>query len=154
MVLRYAARRGDPGIDLAVPADRGRSSRWLGADGGCRLDRRSTAPGERPEPAAGRTALGVGPAVAPWQPRLDGRLGDALVPVRGDQVLLQLRFLGEDDVPGLGARFRVHGSPERGANGPTPRSSAARPPDRDPIARPLVRRGMGRALDRIFVSFA
>src|SRR5262245_26201234 len=128
MVLRYADWRDDPGVDLAVPADRGRSPRWVGADGGCRPDRRSAAPGGGPEPPAGRRALGVGPAMVNWQHRLDGRLRNAVVPVRGDQMLLQLRFLGENDVPGAGTCFRVHGPPAPGAHGPNPRSGAARAP--------------------------
>ena len=69
-----------------------------------------------------------------------------------DQVLLQLSVLGEDDLAAPGADFHLHRSAPRDPDEPLRRSSAAGPSDRNRVACPVVWRGLGRTLDRIFVT--
>src|SRR6185369_1207152 len=106
----------------------------------------------RPESPVRRAALGIGSAVVPGQYFPDVRDGNPPVYVRGDQMLLQLRLLDKDGVIAAGARLRVHGSSPHCANGPDRWALAAGAFDGSRLAGPLVRRGLGRALDRVFLT--
>src|SRR5260370_560994 len=152
--LPSANRRRNTRIDLPVSFDRGIPLPWSWMDVGGRVDRGSAPLGRGPEPTAGRTALGRCRAVAAWQPDLDVRVGYSVVPFRSDQLLLQLSLLGEDDVAVPGAPFYLHGSPPRDADGPELRSTAAGPIYGVHIAGPVVWRGVGRTLDRVFLKRA
>ena len=81
----------------------------------------------------------------------DVRVGHSPVHFGSDQVLLQLRILGEDDVAVSGSRLYVHDQATRDDDGRT-RGSVERKDHRICFAGALVWRGVGRAVDWVFVT--
>src|SRR5262249_18611587 len=91
-------------------------------------------------------------AVVARQPRLDARVRYCPVSVGSDQVLLQLSLLDKNDGTPACAPFYLHLSSPSRANEHGVRSIAARPVDCADVVDAVGWRGMGRSLDRVFIS--
>jgi hypothetical protein len=105
----------------------------------------------RPDQTAGRATRGERPAVAHSRRHHDDRVGRSALPGRIDQVPLQLRLLGEDELLAPSASLHVHSLSPRDANEVGFRPHFGRAIGRSDIAGPVGRRRLARALDRIFV---